>query len=90
MTAWPLLWVVLAATVMMLGGWAWQRRSDNAGVVDVLWAAGMAASAVSYTHLDVYKRQGWVMTGTTPPTINWKTDSSKRGGATWCGGSSSK
>ena len=48
MTAWPLLWVVLAATVMMLGGWAWQRRSDNAGVVDVLWAAGMAASAVYY------------------------------------------
>ena len=33
---------------MMLGGWAWQRRTDNAGVVDVLWSAGMAASAVYY------------------------------------------
>ena len=48
MNAWPLLWVALAAAVMMLGGWAWQRRSDNAGVVDVLWSAGMAASAIYY------------------------------------------
>jgi steroid 5-alpha reductase family enzyme len=46
--AWPLLWVAIAAAVMMLGGWAWQRRTDNAGVVDVLWSAGMAASAVYY------------------------------------------
>ncbi len=48
MTVWPLLWVALAAAVMMLGGWAWQRRSDNAGIVDVLWSAGMAASAAYY------------------------------------------
>ena len=48
MNAWPLLWVALAGSLMLLLGWAWQRHSDNAGVVDVLWSAGMAASAVYY------------------------------------------
>lgn len=48
MDAWPLLWVLMGASVMMVLGWAWQRRSDNAGVVDVLWSAGMAGSAVFY------------------------------------------
>jgi steroid 5-alpha reductase family enzyme len=46
--AWPLLWVALAAAVAMTCGWLWQKRSVNAGVVDVLWSAGMAASAVFY------------------------------------------
>ena len=48
MDAWPLLLVALAAAVLMLAGWVWQRHSHNAGIVDVLWAAGMAASAVFY------------------------------------------
>ena len=48
MNAWPLLWVFLAASVMMTGGWLWQRRTANAGIVDVLWSAGMALAAVFY------------------------------------------
>jgi len=46
--AWPLLWVALAAAAVMTCGWLWQKRSGNAGVVDVLWSAGMAATAVFY------------------------------------------
>ena len=42
------------------------------------------------THTEERNKSAAFGTGTTPPTINWKTDSSKRGGATWCGGSSSK
>ena len=48
MSAWPLLWVFLGACVMMTAGWLWQKRNDNAGIVDVLWSAGMAASALYY------------------------------------------
>ena len=48
MDAWPLLWVLMGASVMMVLGWAWQRSSDNAGIVDVRWSAGMAGSAVFY------------------------------------------
>lgn len=51
MNAWLLLWTLSGAVVLMLLGWAWQRRSDNAGVVDVLWASGMAASALMYAAL---------------------------------------
>jgi steroid 5-alpha reductase family enzyme len=39
-----LVW--LLAAVMMLAGWLWQQRRRNAGIVDVLWASGLAASAV--------------------------------------------
>lgn len=38
-----ILWLV-AAAVMALG-WQWQRRRANAGIVDVLWAAGVGGSA---------------------------------------------
>lgn len=38
------LW--LLAAVAMSCGWAWQRRHGNAGVVDVLWAAGIGTGAV--------------------------------------------
>jgi len=48
MNAWPLLWVLLAASVLMGGGWLWQRKTANAGIVDVLWSAGMALAAVYY------------------------------------------
>jgi steroid 5-alpha reductase family enzyme len=31
---------------MMTLGWLWQRRHENAGIVDVLWSTGLAASAI--------------------------------------------
>ena len=34
------------AGVLMLCGWHWQRRHDNAGIVDVLWALGLAGAAL--------------------------------------------
>ncbi len=34
------------AAVLMTLGWLWQYRRNNAGIVDVLWASGLAASAV--------------------------------------------
>ncbi|WP_101927584.1 MULTISPECIES: DUF1295 domain-containing protein [Luteimonas] len=30
----------------MTGGWLWQKLRDNAGIVDVIWACGVGASAV--------------------------------------------
>ncbi|KIQ96816.1 hypothetical protein TI01_1675 [Lysobacter sp. A03] len=39
-----MIWL-LAALVMTLG-WLWQRARSNAGIVDVLWAAGVGGSAV--------------------------------------------
>ena len=41
-----LLWVLLYAVVVMTWGWRWQRRHHNIGVVDVLWAMSVGASAV--------------------------------------------
>ena len=42
-----MLWVVwLYAAVIMTWGWWWQRRHQNIGVVDVLWAKGVGASAL--------------------------------------------
>ncbi len=46
MNAWPLLHVGAFTALAMLAGWTWQRRSRNAGVVDVLWAACMALAAL--------------------------------------------
>ncbi len=43
-TSLTLAWAL--AAVMMAGGWLWQRRRRNAGIVDVLWAAGLAAAAL--------------------------------------------
>ncbi|HEY0230294.1 MAG TPA: DUF1295 domain-containing protein [Dokdonella sp.] len=48
MNAWPLLAVWLGASLVMLGGWLQQRRTRNAGIVDVLWSACMAGAAVFY------------------------------------------
>jgi steroid 5-alpha reductase family enzyme len=39
-----LVW--LLAAILMTCGWLWQRRHENAGIVDVLWAAGLAGSAI--------------------------------------------
>jgi steroid 5-alpha reductase family enzyme len=40
------IWI--GASIIMLGGWLHQRRTRNAGIVDVLWSACMAASAIFY------------------------------------------
>lgn len=41
-----LVW--LAANLIMIAGWLYQRRTRNAGIVDVLWSASMAAAAIFY------------------------------------------
>lgn len=41
-----ILMVAVVAMVLMTAGWRWQRRHDNAGIVDVLWASGVGAGAV--------------------------------------------
>ncbi|MCI2260124.1 DUF1295 domain-containing protein [Xanthomonas indica] len=46
MNTWPLLHVGVFTVLVMLAGWAWQRHTRNAGVVDVLWSACMALTAV--------------------------------------------
>ena len=47
MNVWRYLFVVwLFAFVLMSVGWLWQRRHVNIGIVDVLWAAGLGASAL--------------------------------------------
>ncbi|MGH8210289.1 MAG: DUF1295 domain-containing protein [Steroidobacteraceae bacterium] len=38
------IWILAAG--MMTLGWLWQRRRNNAGIVDVLWSKGVAASAI--------------------------------------------
>ncbi len=40
----PMIW--LLAAVLMSLGWLWQRARSNAGIVDVLWAAGVGGSAI--------------------------------------------
>jgi steroid 5-alpha reductase family enzyme len=44
---WILLGVWIVAAVMMTLGWLWQRRHHNAGLVDVLWAAGLGGAALA-------------------------------------------
>jgi steroid 5-alpha reductase family enzyme len=39
------LTIWLLAALLMTWGWLWQRRHVNAGIVDVLWASGLGASA---------------------------------------------
>lgn len=46
MSGWVLAWIWAAMAGVMALGWAWQQRTRNAGVVDVLWSAGVGASAV--------------------------------------------
>lgn len=52
MNAWAMvasLWAI-AAVAMSLGWW-WQRRHDNAGIVDAIWAGGVGFGAVFYAAL---------------------------------------
>lgn len=39
-----LVW--LCAALAQTGGWLWQQRRRNAGIVDAIWAAGVGAAAV--------------------------------------------
>jgi steroid 5-alpha reductase family enzyme len=41
-----ILWV--GAALAMSLGWAWQRRHENAGIVDVIWTAGIGAASLWY------------------------------------------
>ncbi|MCK7593857.1 DUF1295 domain-containing protein [Pseudomarimonas salicorniae] len=49
----PLLHVLLATMVVMAIGWEIQRRTRNAGIVDVLWAAAMGGAAIYYSTVGV-------------------------------------
>ncbi len=40
-----LTWIGGGSALAMLAGWSFQRRTKNAGIVDVLWAACLGASA---------------------------------------------
>lgn len=47
MNVWLILLLVwLLAALMMAAGWQWQRRHDNIGIVDMLWAAGLGGGAI--------------------------------------------
>ncbi|TAN04605.1 MAG: DUF1295 domain-containing protein [Rhodanobacteraceae bacterium] len=46
-----LLVVWLLAAAMMVLGWRWQRTHANAGIVDVLWSAGLGGAAVLFALL---------------------------------------
>jgi len=38
--------IYVLAVFAMCGGWLWQRRRRNAGIVDVIWSTGLAAGAL--------------------------------------------
>ncbi len=50
------VWGLIVLAVVMLAGWARQRRTRNAGIVDVLWAAGLGGLALLYAAL----ASGWL------------------------------
>ncbi|HET8807616.1 MAG TPA: DUF1295 domain-containing protein [Methylophaga sp.] len=44
-----MLWLsLLVVSVVMLLGWFWQQRTQNAGIVDVLWAFSLSGLAFFY------------------------------------------
>jgi steroid 5-alpha reductase family enzyme len=43
--------LLVLAALMMSFGWLWQRSRANAGIVDVLWAFGLGASALYFAML---------------------------------------
>ncbi|MGH8326519.1 MAG: DUF1295 domain-containing protein [Steroidobacteraceae bacterium] len=48
----PLVVLAALASIAMAAGWTWQRRNENAGIVDVIWASGLAAAAVLMAALE--------------------------------------
>jgi steroid 5-alpha reductase family enzyme len=38
--------LLIVMALVMTGGWYWQKRRDNAGIVDVLWSLGVGFGAV--------------------------------------------
>jgi len=41
-----MLLLALLMAIAMIGGWLWQRRHRNAGIVDVIWSAGLGVAAL--------------------------------------------
>jgi steroid 5-alpha reductase family enzyme len=53
MNPWPPLALLAAlAVIAMTAGWTWQRRNQNAGIVDVIWASGLAGAAILMAALE--------------------------------------
>lgn len=49
MNTWLAVAILWAAAALAMGlGWAWQRRHENAGIVDVIWTGGIGAAALWY------------------------------------------
>lgn len=47
MNAWLALLIVWMLVVLVMAlGWRWQQRHSNAGIVDVLWSAGLGGGAI--------------------------------------------
>ncbi|MGH8327505.1 MAG: DUF1295 domain-containing protein [Steroidobacteraceae bacterium] len=47
MSPWlPIALLAVISCAAMTAGWEWQRRHENAGIVDVVWAYGLAGAAV--------------------------------------------
>ena len=64
--------VWLAAVVIMTAGWLWQRRRENAGIVDVLWSAGLGASAVGASFLGTGAPLVRLLTGVCGALWGWR------------------
>lgn len=47
----PLAWGWLAMSLVMTAAWLWQRRSQNASIVDVAWTLGTGGLGVTYAFL---------------------------------------
>ncbi|MFZ0551928.1 MAG: DUF1295 domain-containing protein [Steroidobacteraceae bacterium] len=48
----PLAALAALASTAMAAGWIWQWRKENAGIVDVIWASGLAVGAVLMAALE--------------------------------------
>jgi steroid 5-alpha reductase family enzyme len=62
----------LLAVVIMSVGWLWQRRRENAGIVDVLWAGGLGASAVCAALLGTGAPAVRLLTGVCGAVWGWR------------------
>ncbi len=49
MSTWVAVAILWASAALAMSlGWAWQRLHENAGIVDVIWTAGIGAAALWY------------------------------------------